>query len=255
MFSSTGEMLGSRPVTLNLFWRTALSLAVIGSTAIFLLDVSNPLYRRHTPSKHGVSDLRPFCYLSGPFVLSYCALLVPRGLYSFLYDRYLLGVLPFAVLCVLLLYQRRVRSSLPRWVFAVLTLCSAYVVLATHDWFALNRARLQAVAAVQARTALPVTRIQGGFDFDGWTQLQNAPSVNWQAVVNPPGTYHRYPPDSALAPACHLNFAPYTPVIKPDYFVVFQPMTCLAPAQLGPVAYTNWLPPHIRYVYIQKRPN
>jgi hypothetical protein len=94
---------------------------------------------------------------------------------------------------------------------------------------------------------IPTTRIQAGFDFDGWTQLENAPSINWAAVRNPPET--------GLAPGCRLNFAVYTPSIKPEYFVTFQPMPCLAPSQFDPIGYRNWLPPHTRYVYIQKRPD
>jgi hypothetical protein len=129
-----------------------------------------------------------------------------------------------------------------------------YVVAATHDWFSLDRARIQAVAAVRA-AGVPATRIQGGFEPDGWTQLENAPSVNWEAIQNPPNAYRFYPPETGLAPPCRLDFAVYTPSIKPEYFVVFKPMPCLAPSQFGPTAYRNWLPPHTRYVYIQRRPH
>jgi hypothetical protein len=186
--------------------------------------------------------------------LCYCCLLVPRGLYSFIYDRYLLGVMPAALTLALLLYQTRIRKTLPLWPFVILAGSSMYVVAATHDWFALNRARIQAVAAVH-RSGIPTTRIQGGFDFDGWTQLENAPSVNWAAIENPPNAYRWYPPETGLAPACRLDFAVYTPSIKPEYFVVFEPMPCLAPSQFGPIDYRTWLPPHARYVYIQRRPD
>jgi len=253
LFSSTGEMLGTRPVTANLFWRTVLSLVVIASAAVCFLDSWSNQRQEPTPAaaKHG--RVRIAAYLLVPFSVSYCCLLISRGLYSFVYDRYLLGILPGALVLVLLLYQHRVRKLLPRWTFAILACLSLYVVAATHDWFALNRARVQAVAILQA-AGIPKTQIQGGFDFDGWTQLENAPSVNWAAIRNPPNAYHAYPPETGLAPPCRLDFAPYTPSIRPDYFLTFQLMPCLAPSQFGPIAYRTWNPPHTRFVYIQRRP-
>jgi hypothetical protein len=254
MFSSTGEMLGTRPVTLDLFWRTLLSLAVIATAAICLLDTLTHYAKPGNSVGEPHSGLRNSACLLGPFTLCYFCLLVPRGLYSFLYDRYLLGIMPAAVTFVLLLYQRGVRKRLPLWPFVFLAGSSMYVVAATHDWFALDRARIQAVAAVHA-AGVPATRIQGGFELDGWTQLENAPSVNWDAIENPPNAYRFYPPETGLAPPCRLDFAVYTPSVQPEYFVVFKPMPCLAPSRFGPTAYRNWLPPHTRYVYIQRRPD
>jgi hypothetical protein len=254
MFSSTGEMLGTRPVTLNLFWRTFLSLAVIATAGVCLLDTWSGHRQFRIALAEPESALRKCAYLVGPFTLCYGCLLISRGLYSFLYDRYLLGVMPAAVAFVLLLHQSRIRKTFPLWTFVLLAGSSTYVVAATHDWFALNRARIEAVRTVHA-AGIPKTRIQGGFDFDGWTQLENAPSLNWAAIKNPHNAYRRYPPESRLAPACRLDFAVYTPSIKPEYFLVFEPMPCLAPSRFGPIAYRTWLPPHTRYVYIQRRPD
>lgn len=117
-----------------------------------------------------------------------------------------------------------------------------------------DRDRVQAVTALRG-IGIPATSIQGGFDFDGWTQVQNARSVNWDAVANSFGAYRPSPADLALAPPCRLNFAVYTPTIQPKYFLVFSPMPCLSPSGLEPMAYRTWLPPHRRYVFIQRRPD
>jgi hypothetical protein len=253
MFSSTGEMLGTRAVTLNLFWRTLLSLGVIAAAGACLVDTW--LCRRHNQSVADEPDsrLRKAAYLLGLYTVCYCSLLVSRGLYSFIYDRYLLGVVPVAMIVILLLYETNVRKMLSLWPFFILAAISSYAVAATHDWFALSRARVQAVALVRAQ-GVPLRRIQGGFDFDGWTQLENAPSVNWAAIENPPNTYRPYGPDPGLASPCRLNFSAYTPTINPEYFVVFKPMPCLDASQFGPINYHNWLPPHTRSIFIQRRP-
>jgi len=254
MFSSTGEMLGTRVVTLNLFWRTVLSLGVIFAASACLLDTW--LCRQHIESAANQPDsrLRKAGYLLGLYTACYCCLLFPRGLYSFIYDRYLLGIMPAAIIAILLLYELNVRKMLRGWLFFILAAISIYGLAATHDWFALNRARLQAVALVRGQ-GIPVTRIQAGFDFDGWTQLENARSMNWAAIENPPNAYHPNRSDSGLAPLCRLNFSAYTPTITPEYFVVFKQMPCLDASQFSPISYHNWLPPHTRFIFIQRRPD
>jgi hypothetical protein len=255
MFPSTGEMLGVRPVTLNLFVRTVLSLIVVAAAAICLLDTLST--RAHAsecdPAPESVTWQRTVLLLA-PFTLCYVALLIPRALYSFLYDRYLLGVMPTALALLLLLYQRKFRKSLPFWTYAVLGIFSIYAVAATHDWFSLNRARVAAVNEVHA-SDVPFTRIQGGFDFDGWTQIESARSINYDQISNPAGVYRPYLPDKDLAPACRLNFAQFTPAVRPAYFVVFRPMPCLAQSTFEPVVYRTWLPPFRRAIYVQQRPS
>jgi hypothetical protein len=252
MFSSTGEMLGSRPVTLNLFLRTVLSLVVIAATSICLLDTWAACTSA-TEASPARGKLKQATVLLAPFTICYITLLLPRALYSFVYDRYLLGIMPGALALFLLLYQHRFRRILPSWTFAALGIFSVYTVAATHDWFALNRARVSAVNEVHA-VGVPLTRIQGGFDFDGWTQVENARSINWVQIANPGGVYQPYTADKSLGPPCRLDFAPYTPSVTPDYFVVFHPMPCLASSKFAPIAYRTWLPPTRRAVYVQQRP-
>jgi hypothetical protein len=244
-------MLGSRVTTISMPVRVVLSLAVLGA-ALFLLEhlLTRP-WRTTKPA--GPSLQQAFCLL-GPFTLSYVAFLMPRGMYSFIYDRYLLGLMPGAIAILLLLHQRWVAPRLPAVSTVVLAIFSFYTIGATHDWFSLNRARVAAVEEIRA-TGVSTQSIQGGFDYDGWTQIEAAGHINDQRIRNPPNAYHLDLKVQRLPEKCRLSFAEYTPAIEPQYFVVFEPMPCLASSRFEAVTYHTWLPPFQRLIYIQKSPD
>lgn len=246
IFRSTGEMLGQRPVTLSLPVRAALSFGVIGLILVFAeFAVELRWSRAHGPMQDALS-------LLVPFTLSYVLFLVPRAIYSFIYDRYLLGVMPAAIILMVLLYQRHVAERLPRVCALLVAVFGLYTMAATHDWFALNRARVAAVKEIEA-SGVPATSIQGGFDYDGWTQIEAAGYVNDARIERPAGAFHADRDAESLAPACRLNFASFTPEIHPRFFVVFQQMPCLADALFPAVGYRTWLPPFRRSIYVQSR--
>jgi hypothetical protein len=188
----------------------------------------------------------------GPFSLGYIALLLPRAMYSFVYDRYLLGLMPFAIVLLVLLHQRWVAERLPAATIAVLCLFGLYATAGTHDWFALNRARAAAVEQIHA-LGVPITSIQGGFDFDGWTQIEAAGYINDPRITIPPDAYRSFELVT-LQSQCRLDFAQYTPAIQPRYFVVFSVMPCLQKPPLRAITYDTWLPPFHRTIFIQEAP-
>jgi hypothetical protein len=247
IFSSTGEMLGSRPVTLTLPMRVGLSLLVMAA-ALTLVEqmLAKPWRKRGS----GAVSLQEALWMLGPFAISYVAFLLPRALYSFVYDRYLLGLMPLAIIILLLLHQRWVAERLPAITIAALSLFALYAIAGTHDWFALNRARVAAVARIHA-LGVPTTSIQGGFDYDGWTQIEAAGYVNDPRIRNPPDAYQPNLEPLRLQSRCRLNFAPYTPAIQPRYFVVFSVMPCLQTSGYQSVMYGTWLPPFHRTIFIQ----
>jgi hypothetical protein len=248
IFSSTGEMLGSRPVTLTLPMRVGLSLVVIAASLTLVEQMLTKPWRRK--SLNAVS-LHEALFVLGPFSISYVVFLLPRALYSFIYDRYLLGLMPFAIILLLLLHQRWIAVRLPAVTVATLSLFALYAIAGTHDWFALNRARVTAVAQIRA-SGVPVTSVQGGFDYDGWTQVEAAGYINDARLRNPANAYQVNLSPLQLPERCRLDFVEYTPAIHPEYFVVFEPMTCLAWSKYPPVRYRTWLPPFHREVYIQR---
>jgi hypothetical protein len=250
IFSSTGEMLGSRPVTLTLPTRVGLSLLVIAAALTLVEQLLAKPWRRRGPS---AVSLHEALWMLGPFSISYIAFLLPRALYSFVYDRYLLGLMPVAIIILLLLHQRWVAERLPAFTIAAVSLFGLYAIAGTHDWFALNRARIAAVAQIH-ESGVPATSIQGGFDYDGWTQIETAGYINDPRIVDPRGAYQPNLEPLALQSRCRLDFARYTPAIRPKFFVVFSLMPCLQLSQYHPVTYSTWLPPFHRTIFIQKEP-
>jgi hypothetical protein len=250
IFSSTGEMLGSRPVTLTLPTRVVLSLLVIGAALTLVEQLLARARRREGPGSVSLHEAK---WVLGPFVAGYTTFLLPRAMYSFVYDRYLLGLMPFAIIVLLLLYQRWVAGRLPNETIVVLCLFGLYTTAGTHDWFALNRARVAAVAQIHA-SGVPTTSIQGGFDYDGWTQIEAAGYINDARIVNPPNVYKPSMEHLKLPSQCQLGFAPYTPAIHPKYFVVFSVMPCLQASKYEPLTYSTWLPPFHRTIFIQEAP-
>jgi hypothetical protein len=250
IFSSTGEMLGGRPVTLTLPIRVCLSLLVIAAA---LTLVEHLLTKPRQRDGSSAVSLHEALWILGPFAISYVAFLLPRALYSFVYDRYLLGLMPIAITFLLLLYQRLVAERLPVVTIAALSLFALYTTAGTHDWFALNRARAAAVAQIRA-LGVPITSIQGGFDYDGWTQIEAAGYINDPRIRNPPDAYQPNLEPLRLQSQCRLDFARYTPAIQPRYFVLFSVMPCLQISRYRSVTYSTWLPPVHRAIFIQEAP-
>jgi hypothetical protein len=249
----TGEMLGTRPVTLTLAWRAALSLLVILSFAMFLEQIMTKPWRAGPCADRSSEQLRQAVWILGPFAIGYAAFLLPRATYFFIFDRYLLELLPVAITLLCLTYQRCVRERLPAWCTVALVVSALYAVAGTHDWFALNRARVAAIAEIE-KTGVPANAIQGGYDYDGWTQIEVAGYINDPRIISPPHAYKPNLEPIGLTPPCRLDFAPYTPAVQPRYFVVFSLMPCLQLSPYHSVTYRSWLPPFRRTIFIQEAP-
>jgi len=129
-----------------------------------------------------------------------------------------------------------------------------YAIAGTHDWFALNRARVAAVTHIES-SGVPPTAIQGGYDFDGWTQIEAAGYINDPRIVNPSLAYKPSIELPQLPSQCRLDFAAFTPAVQPRYFVVFSVMSCLQVSRYNPLTYNTWLPPFHRAIFIQETPH
>jgi hypothetical protein len=250
---NTGEMLGTRPVTLTVAGRVALSLLVVMSAVLFLEQMITKPWKLKPCENQPSVQLRQACWILGPFAVSYAAFLLPRALYFFIFDRYLLGLLPVAITFLCLTYQRCMRERLPALCTVVLVVSALYAVAGTHDWLALNRARVAAVAQIE-RSGVPATAIQGGYDYDGWTQIEVSGYINDPRMMNPPHAYQPNLEPLRLQGKCRLDFAPYTPAVQPKYFVVFSLMPCLQRSRYPSITYRTWLPPFRRTIFIQEAP-
>jgi len=97
----------------------------------------------------------------------YC---VPLSVIGF-YDRYLLFLLPAALLVIRRSFPDEVREpfTVRSWRIAtgLLFLLGAVSVATTHDYLAMNRARWIALNSLMNERRIPPNRIEGGFEFYG----------------------------------------------------------------------------------------
>jgi hypothetical protein len=251
IFQYNWDMIGSRPVTIPVWLQAVISIAIVGVTAVFATAARRQRARR-PPGTEERSRSCHFKWLLGPFAAAYIALLIPRGLYVFIYDRYLLGLLPLVILGILRL-MRQSELRLPAISYAALALFGTYGVLATHDLFALNRARMAAVQEVRA-SGVPPNIVQAGFEFDGWTELDLAGHVNEKRIETPPGAYVNDTRYLQRPQPCRLGFDEYTPALNRAYLVVLADAPCGVQSAFNSIGYRGWLPPFRRWVYIRKVP-
>lgn len=199
-------------------------------------------------------EARQIVWLLGPFSLAYCALLILAVQQGLALDKYVFLWMPFAIIASIWLYQRCIRTELPVASLVLLIVYAAFAVAATHTLFAWHRARFAAIQELRA-AGTPPTEIQAGFEYDGWTQIEQSGHVNNKLVKNPPGAYQPPRSKADLKNLCDYNFLAWAPSLHPKYAVDFGPAACFLPSQFAPVPYTAWLPPFHRDVYIRKVPD
>lgn len=237
------------------FWlRQAISLLIFATLLLFAEGLRIKVWPLVKQKRFQAASWEDILWLLGPFTLIYFAVLMPRLFHWVIFDRYLLPILPIAITCLLRVHQRWIAPTLPAISTAMLAIVALISIGLTHDWFATNRAQLAAIAEVRA-SGVPGTEIQGGFAYDGWTQIKDGGYVNEPRMIVPVGAFH---PDIrfSMPPApCRYFWAPYTPAIHPKFTIIFRKVDCLAPSKYPPVHYRTWLPPYNRTIVVQQIPD
>ena len=195
-------------------------------------------------------------WILGPFALAYIALLLPRGIYSWIQDRYILGLLPVAIVGLALLSQRIINARFSKISALTLVLFSAYSVAGARSFY-LASAALHRLLDRMERAGIPrmaiETTIGAGIANDGWAQIEHGGLINDPRIVNPPHQYRVVTRDDALPGYCQYWFTDYTPDIAAEYYIVPAPMACFAPTNITPEYYHAWLPPFRRALYVEQR--
>jgi hypothetical protein len=237
---------------LPLWIRILLSLLVVAAALVFA-EYAIAARRRH--SKQNREETYPtwqqIWWLLGPYFFAYLALLLPRARSEFLYDRYLLGIMPVAIIVLLRLHRQWVAPHVPAVSVAVMLVFAIVSICGTHDWLAFNRARISAIRPLNA-SGIPNTSIQAGFEYDGWTQIEATGYVNEKRMILPAGAFHEVLPQFQFAKECRSFFSIYATAIQPKYFIVSSPMPCFALSMYPSVSYRAWMPPFHRTVYVQQ---
>lgn len=266
-FITTGYnvMPGSRPASLGYWQRTIITVLVLGSALAFFIHLYNARKRGQFTNNGSAAWLQIFELLV-PYSVIYFGTLIIRGLNDPWFDRYLIPLQIVGIVILLRYYddfvlqdRRRGRSAfgigyLPP-VSSLALLAFAYFAIAgTHDWFAVFRARLQAAEEIR-QSGVPRTAILGGFEYDGWTQIENGGYINDNRIQIPRDAWRASPPASFPVPACAATWfgEDLTPIVTPEYFIVYSPLSCLDSAPFSPVPYHKWLPPFTGRIYVQKR--
>jgi hypothetical protein len=246
--------LPSTSLFLPVWAREAISLLAIATTLIlveYLCSRLWPLVRNRTAQ---INSWQEMFWLLGPYGLSYFILLMPVAYRAILFDRYVLLIMPIAIICLLRLHQELIAPTLPPLSVIALTIFAVLAIAGTHDWFAWSRARLVALNEIRA-SGVPRTKIQGGFEYDGWTQTEARGYINNSWIEVPAGAYHPDTHPQLLPDDCKFKFASFTPAIHPEFTIIFPRMWCLEPSGFPPVNYRTWLPPFKGTITVQKIPN
>ncbi len=242
------------PVLLAKPARVVLSCLVIGLTTLLgtaaLLD---RVYSRIRAEKPPPDASAPFAArLFKLFALVYVPLLVIKLFvpYSFgVLDRYLLTLVPGLILWLLCRRDQTPEPSRPACVASALILAvfAYYSIGRTHDCFAQRRAVVE-LAGRLTHVGIPRNLVSGGFEYNGWTQIEAGGYYNDPRLLYPVGAYH---PPVANANFHHTPLGQYSPRVKGVFFIFASQFPDLSDTATRPVPYDCWLPPFRRSVYLQ----
>jgi hypothetical protein len=246
------EAMGRKPLTLTGLARGLLALALALGAGAAAASVFGGI-RAGKRAGGALPAARPafagpglsFPLAAPPFVLYALAVLCRLVADGTLLDRYLIPLLPAAVILLLWRCQQGIRPKPSALGWGMLGLFAVYGVATTHDYLATGRARLRAATAVTA-AGVPRTRITAGLEYDGWTELDQSGRVS--SGDNPAAHKVPYP----VSPP--YWFWDVTPSIEPRYFVAYSRLDGLVDSPFPPVAYSTWLPPTHRTVLTQMAP-
>lgn len=247
IFSPAVVALGGRPATLTPPVQMALSLAIVIATAATCLLLWRLRGSKPAAEPAGASTIRAFLLMGAPFAAASIALIALRSIYITVFDRYLIPIIPLFSIPLLWIYQTRLRARIGVAAWSVLAIFALYGVAGTHDLFADGRARLQAIAQLEQR-GVARSAILGGFEFDAWTQLELTGYVNNEGV--PPQQFREIGACSGPA-VVNTWYREFVPDLQPRYFLGFSRERSLADGPFGPIAYSAWLPPRRRTVWVQ----
>ncbi len=161
------ENRGWAPFQIGKWWWLITLVSVMSGGAIVLAfwKPIRGLFRSATPSSR-----RGLRVKQGLFLLAWAGLLIGslKNPWLYLHDRYLIaGIPPFLILLAMAVRWRK-NPGTRRIAYAGAALMYAFSLAGTQDYMAWNRARWAAIDRLMDEYAVPVTSINGGYEFYGW---------------------------------------------------------------------------------------
>jgi hypothetical protein len=219
--------------------RPILTIAVIFCSLALIMALAARSQKAELTRGYGlaVSD-RTILVLLVPFTIAYVGLLLPRAGFENIWDRYLLPPLFIAIIFILRFYQKHFQPRLPITAL-VLALCfGAYATASLHDRLALYRVRVDAVNEVLA-SGIPDTSVSGGWDYDGWTELEHSGHIVDPRMRVPMGMVQPKPTHYGLE-NCRWFYCNMFPHVVPYYTISFRP-DAAGNNKFAPVPYRTWV--------------
>lgn len=184
------------------------------------------------------SSDRMIAVLLVPFTIAYIGLISPRAGFANIWDRYLLPLLFVAVIFIVRFYQQRFRPRLPVAALILAICVGAYATASLHDTLAMYRARGAAINEVLAK-GIPATSVSGGWDYDGWTELQHSSYIINVGIRIPPGVTLQKPTHYGLD-NCKWFYCDQNPHVVPYYTISLRPDPSIGNT-FAPVPYRTWI--------------
>jgi hypothetical protein len=229
---------GVQPFALLRGFRPILTVAVL----VCLLALVSAIFAgvERPPSARG--DIYPLsrevAELIVPCTIAYIVLLSPRVGFETIWDRYLLPLLFVALVFLLRFYQDQFQARLPVAALVLAIGAGVYATASLHDRLALYRARVTAINEVLA-AGVPATSVSGGWDYDGWTELQVSTHIFDQRMRVPAGVQLEKPTHYGLKD-CPWFYCDMFPHMIPYYTISLRPDPVLG-NKFAPVPYRTWV--------------
>ncbi len=244
---------GTPPVFLSLGLRGLLTFASFGGLVGLIASTFNG--RRLQPTSQVPHELswKSLSILLAPFACAYILLLFYRAVTIAsaetpqLLDRYSLGLLVVGLLAMVRYYQNRIDSKLPVAGFLFVAIMAVYSVAATHNTFALYRARVALAAELRA-AGVPDTSVDNGWEYNMLVELDHSNHINDEGIKLPAHAYVPVPP--LPASKCSALWNDKTPHVKPLYGVSYDPEACYGAAPFAPAHYSRWLAAETGTLYV-----
>ena len=245
-------LLGQRPLILHHGGQILLT-AVLAAVLVSFLAIVFSTKGKLPEAGEQIISRRDLTLLVGSFAVGYALLLLPRGTFYGLVDRYLLPLVLFALILLLRYVQDCVQPRLPMIGVAAIVGFAVFGIAETHDALAMMHARLRAIDVLRA-AGVPADRLDGAFEFNAWTQIDERGYMNDSRLQHPAGAYQEMIQTGPDDPDCELYQFDRTPVVRPLYRLSFDPDVCAGRSPFPPAVYHAWLGPHRVPIYIVAMP-
>jgi hypothetical protein len=247
------SIIGAHPLILPFGFRVLQTVAtIVAVVSLFTVLFGSGPRPSSLPGRVASVSWHDLGVVLVPFSAAYIFMLMPRAATLSVFDRYLLPLMVVFLLVLARYYQETVRPRLPVLSAVFIGIIACFTAAGTHDVFAMYRGYLAAFQEVRS-SGVPATAIDGGWEIDGWTELQTVGHMNDPRLRIPRGAYV-YQAATVYPAGCNGYSLGAVLAVKPIYALSWDPVQCNGQADFPPVVYRTWLAPHTRTIYIVKFP-